>query len=76
LPLLSLGLNIGDYIILVISILTLFIYDFNKDKILDRLKSLNVEVKTILLCLSIILVIVFGIYGIGFEVTDFIYSKF
>ena len=42
----------------------------------EQLKSLNVEVKTILLCLSIILVIVFGIYGIGFEVTDFIYSKF
>ena len=76
LPLLSLGLNIGDFIILGISILMLVIYDIKKDKILKIGKKLKVEVKTILLCMSIILVIVFGIYGIGFEVTDFIYSKF
>ena len=76
LPLLSLGLNIGDFIILGISILILTLYDANKEKMLDKLKKLKVEVKTVLLCLSILLVIVFGIYGIGFEVTDFIYSKF
>lgn len=76
LPMLSLGLNIGDFIILGIGVLLLTIYDFNKDKILGSLKKLNVEVKTVLLCLSILIVIVFGIYGIGFEVTDFIYSKF
>ena len=76
LPMLSLGLNIGDFIILGISTLMLIIYDVNKDKILKMGKSLKVEFKTILLCLSIIVVIIFGIYGIGFEVTDFIYSKF
>ena len=54
----------------------LVIYDIKKDRILKIGKKLRVEVKTILLCMSIILVIVFGIYGIGFEVTDFIYSKF
>ena len=76
LPLLSLGLNIGDFIILGISVLMLVIYDIRKDKILKIGKKLRVEVKTILLCMSVIFVIVFGIYGIGFEVTDFIYSKF
>ena len=76
LPLLSLGLNIWDFVILGISVLMLIIYDIKKDKILEMGKKLKVEYKTILLCLSIILVIVFGIYGIGFEVTDFIYSKF
>ena len=76
LPLLSLGLGISDYIILGISILILTLYDVNKNKILKNLKKLRVEFKTVLLCTSIILVIIFGIYGIGFEVTDFIYSKF
>ncbi|MBQ4032130.1 MAG: MBOAT family protein [Bacilli bacterium] len=76
LPLLSLGLNRWDLVILGISTLILVIYDVNKDKILKMGKKLKVELKTVLLCLSIIIVIVFGIYGIGFEVTDFIYSKF
>ncbi len=76
LPMLSLGLGISDYIILVISISLLALFDIKKDKILKMGKKLRVEVKTMLLCLSIILVVIFGMYGIGFEVTDFIYSKF
>ena len=76
LPMLSLGLNIADYIVLGISIGLLIYYDLKKDRINKWLDKISPELKTTVLGISILLVIVFGIYGIGFEVTDFIYSKF
>ncbi len=76
LPMLSLGLKISDYIVLLISGCLLFYYDLKKDKINKWIDKISPELKTTILGISILLVIVFGIYGIGFEVTDFIYSKF
>ena len=76
LPMLSLGLKISDYIVLLISVGLLVYYDLKKDKINKWIDKISPELKTTILGISILLVIVFGIYGIGFEVTDFIYSKF
>jgi D-alanyl-lipoteichoic acid acyltransferase DltB (MBOAT superfamily) len=74
LPMLSLGLNIADYIVLAISVGLLIYYDLKKEKVNKYLAKISPELKTTVLGISILLVIVFGIYGIGFEVTDFIYS--
>ena len=76
LPMLSLGLNISDYIVLLVSVGMLVYYDLRKDKFNKWISKISPELKTTILGISILLVIVFGIYGIGFEVTDFIYSKF
>ena len=73
---LNLGLSVGDYIVLVISILILFIFDGKKDKILSYIKSKSFERKLVYIGIFALIVITFGIYGIGFEVNDFIYSKF
>lgn len=73
---LNLGLSISDWIILAISIIILFIFDGNKNKILNRLRNTTIEKKTILICILGIFILVFGIYGIGFNVNEFIYSKF
>lgn len=73
---LKLGLSLGDYIVLVIGTIILFIFDGNSNKITTKIKNSSVEARlTIFLSLSL-LVLVFGIYGIGFNVSDFIYSKF
>ena len=73
---LNLGLSVGDYIVLIISILILFIFDGKKDKILSYIKSKSFERKLVFIGIFALIVITFGIYGIGFEVNDFIYSKF
>ena len=73
---LNLGLSIADWIVLGIFTIGLFIFDGNKNKIIQKVKTLSPEIKTIILCVGILLIFVFGIYGIGFNVNEFIYSKF
>ena len=69
-------ITIADWIVLVIFTLVLTIFDGNKNKIILRIKRMCPELKVVLLCSTIILILVFGIYGIGFDVNEFIYSNF
>lgn len=73
---LNLGLIVSDWIVLVISTLILFIFDGNKNKIITKVKELSEEKRLVILCSIILIILVFGIYGIGFNVNEFIYSKF
>lgn len=73
---LNLGLTVGDYIVLMIATLILFIFDGKKDKILSYIKSKSFERKLIYISVMSLIVMTFGIYGIGFNVNEFIYSKF
>lgn len=72
----NLGLNIQNIVVLVIFTIFLAIFDCNKDKIMEKQKKMSPELKTIIICTFILLIFVFGIYGIGFNVSEFIYSKF
>lgn len=71
---LSLGLAVSDWIVLVIATIMLFVFEENKKKI--KIKNISSEKKLILICMLVLIVLVFGIYGIGFNVSEFIYSKF
>lgn len=73
---LNLGLDIANYIVLIIASLSLFIEESFKDKLLSKLRKASFEKKIVLAGILILIIILYGIYGIGFEVTDFIYSKF
>lgn len=73
---LNLGLAFSDWIILFIFTLILFVWDGNKEKLQSKIKNMKLETKTILIGTILLIVIVFGIYGIGFNVNEFIYSKF
>lgn len=73
---LNLGLSLGDYIVLVISVIALLIFDKNKDKILKFIKSKSFERKLAYIGLFALVIMSFGVYGIGFNVDEFIYSKF
>lgn len=72
----NLGLNLYNYIILMISLLILTIYDINKKRGKKILNLLSDNKKRVLIYILFIVVIVYGIYGIGFEKSEFIYSKF
>ena len=68
---LNLGLSISNYLVLIIATITLFIIE----KKGPYLKISNNK-KLILIGTLILIVLVFGVYGIGFQVEQFVYSKF
>ena len=73
---LSLTLDVGNWIVLLLSVFLLFLYDFQSEKWLSFWKHASIEWKTLVPCVLVLVILLFGVYGIGFEVTDFIYSKF
>lgn len=70
----NLGLNFKNFLVLIISTLMLLIIDYKK----DTLKNINIslEKKLVINLTLFLLILVFGVYGIGFEVDEFIYSRF
>ena len=73
---LSLGLDMCNYVVLLLSVLLLWVYDLKKEKVHAFFEKCSLESKILILGTLCILVLLLGIYGIGFEVNDFIYSKF
>ena len=73
---LNLGLNLANYIVLIISVILLIIYDLKREKINSKLKSLKTEHKLTLFAGLVCVILIFGMYGIGFNASEFIYNKF
>ena len=74
--LLNLGLNLANYIVLIIAVILLITYDLKREKINSKIKNLSTERKLIIFAVLVWIVLVFGMYGIGFNASDFIYNKF
>ena len=74
--LLNLGLDKINYLVLILSTIALFVYESKMDIINKKIKNSSLEIKLIITAILIIFVTLYGIYGIGFNVEDFIYSKF
>lgn len=72
----NLGLALSDWIVLIIFTTTLFIIDKKQLLIKDKLLKISLELKLIILGTMIFMILLFGIYGIGFNVNEFIYSNF
>lgn len=72
----NLGLNMPNIIVLFIFTIVLFIYESNQKQIMEFFQRKSLEFKMITLLSLILLTTVLGIYGIGFNVNEFIYSKF
>ena len=61
---------------LIIAVILLIIYDLNKEKINSKIKNLKTENKILVFAILVWIVLIFGMYGIGFNASDFIYNKF
>ena len=72
----TLGLTLGDWIVLGTGLICLVLVDGNREKLLDRLRILGPAARTAVVCAVAFLVLVFGMYGIGFDAGAFIYSRF
>ena len=72
----GLGLTGGDWIVLAIAALVLWCCDLFRKQLTVWYASLPAAGKTALVCGMGLLVLVFGMYGIGFDAQAFIYSSF
>ena len=72
----TLGLTVADWIILGSALLLLWGYDLGHKGLWQWFDRRHVAVRTALICALALLVMLFGMYGIGFNAEAFIYSQF
>ena len=72
----TLGLTLGDWIVLAVAATILWLYDVYSGKVKTAYAALAPWAKTAVICLLALTVLVFGMYGIGFNAEAFIYSRF
>ena len=73
------GLEEKDLLILAIGVVTIFITSLLKEKgikLREKLFEQNLVFKWGLLYTIILAILVFGIYGVGYDVQSFIYGQF
>ena len=72
----TLGLTPGDWIVLAMAAAMLWAYDLRQTDFRAWYAQRCPAAKTALVCALGLLVLVFGVYGIGFNADAFIYSRF
>ncbi len=75
---LTLGLDIKDIAVLIVSLLILFGVSVlqEKESICDRLSRYNIVLRWGILFAGLFAVIIFGSYGPGYDAAEFIYQGF
>ncbi len=72
----QLGLTLGDWLVLIVAFAGVLCYDGNAASIKVWLKNRAPWIKLAVMGVLGILVLVFGMYGLGFNAQAFIYSRF
>ena len=72
----STGLSMVNGIILVISLVFMMIFDYYLSNIREFFNRTSNVIRLGFVLGLILIVLLLGVYGVGFNVTDFIYSKF
>ena len=72
----TMGLTSTDWIVLGAAAIWLWCYDVWAKPVKIWFASRHAAVKTAVICTLALMVLVFGMYGIGFEAGAFIYSRF
>ena len=72
----TLGLTLGEWIVLGAATLVLWFGDWKMSALTDRFRKLCPAARVAVICALGLTVLVFGMYGIGFNASEFIYSRF
>ena len=72
----TLGLTLTDWIVLAAAVAVLWVYDWKKDALWEKIHGMCPAARTAIICAMGLAVMVFGMYGIGFNASAFIYSQF
>lgn len=73
---LELGLNGGEWTVLILTVFLLWLYDWKRTRIQESLRALSPAGRVAVCCGLGLVILIFGMYGIGFDAEAFIYSKF
>lgn len=72
----AMGLTLGDWVVLAAACLVLWLADWKQDALSRRFSGLSPASRLSLMGALGLVVLVLGMYGIGFDAQAFIYSKF
>lgn len=72
----ALGLNPGEWIVLIVSVVVLWGYDVFRERIEEKFRALCPALRLAVIGALGLTILVFGMYGIGFNADEFIYSRF
>lgn len=72
----ALGLNLGEWIVFGIAVLALWVYDVKRESIEKRFVSFCPAGQVAVIGALSLVILIFGMYGIGFNAEEFIYSRF
>ena len=72
----ALGLTLGDWIVLAAASITLWLCDLRPKALGGWFARLHPAAQTGLMATMALVILVFGMYGIGFNAAAFIYSQF
>ena len=72
----TMGLTVGDWIVFGLATVALWAFDVWGKKLPQQLNESPYALRTAMICALALVVLVFGMYGIGFDAQAFIYSKF
>lgn len=73
---LEMGLNLAEWMVLLAAVVILWLGDRFKEPALTKYNALCPAGKAAVICTLGLIVLVFGMYGIGFNAEEFIYSRF
>ncbi len=72
----NLGLSLFDYIIVIVFLIPVIIYEIKIENINKFFKKLTIYKKIIVLLIIILLVLIFGNYGLDVNSSNFVYGNF
>lgn len=72
----GMGLAVGDWVVLGMACLLLWLYDWKSRRMKIRFCAFSTAAKVSVICMLTLAVLTFGMYGIGFSASEFIYSRF
>ena len=72
----ELGLNLGEGLVLIAAVGVLWGRDLLQNRLAAAYKTYCPAARVAVICVLVLVVLVFGMYGIGFNAAEFIYSQF
>ena len=72
----ELGLNLGEGLVLIAAVGVLWGRDLLQYRLAAAYKTYCPAARVAVICVLVLVVLVFGMYGIGFNAAEFIYSQF
>jgi hypothetical protein len=72
----TLGLTVGDWIVMGIAVVILWLYDWKSQSVCNGIHGMCPAGRVAVICTLSLIVLIFGMYGIGFNASEFIYSRF